>query len=69
MIQMNLSTKQKQTHGQREQTCSCQGGWGWGGTEREAGGRRCKLLYMEWKSNKVPTVEHRELYSIVYDKS
>ena len=31
---MNLSTKQKQTHGHREQTCGCQGGggeWdGWG---------------------------------------
>ena len=25
---MNLSTEQKQTHGHREQTCSCQGGWG-----------------------------------------
>ena len=33
MTQMNLSTKQKQTHGHREQTCACQvggvsGGWG-----------------------------------------
>ena len=27
MAKMNLSTKQKQTHGQREQTCSC---WGEG---------------------------------------
>ena len=27
---MNLSTKQKQTHGNREQTCDCQGGGGWG---------------------------------------
>ena len=36
---MNLSTKQKQTHGSRERTCGCQGGegrewdeqgvWGW----------------------------------------
>ena len=25
---MNLSMKQKQTHGHREQTCGCQGGWG-----------------------------------------
>ena len=39
MAQMRLSTKQKQTHGHREQTCSRQGGkgkkwhgwevWGW----------------------------------------
>ena len=30
--------------------------WGSGGTKREAGVRRCKLLHMEWISNKVPTV-------------
>ena len=39
MAQMNPSTKQKQTHRRREQTCDCQGGagrerdglgiWGW----------------------------------------
>ena len=33
MAQMKLSMKQKQTHGQREQTCGCQGEegerWGW----------------------------------------
>ena len=28
MAQMNLSTKQKQTHRHREQTCGCQGMWG-----------------------------------------
>ena len=28
MAQMNLSTKQKQTHRHREQTCVCQGGGG-----------------------------------------
>ena len=30
MAQMKLSTKQKQTHGHREQTCGCHGGGGWG---------------------------------------
>ena len=30
MTQMNLSMKQKQNHGQREQTDGCQGGGGWG---------------------------------------
>ena len=30
MTQMNLSTKQKQTHRHREQTCGCQGGVGLG---------------------------------------
>ena len=29
MTQMNLSTKQNQTYGHREQTSGCQGGWGW----------------------------------------
>ena len=29
---MNLSTKQKQTHRHREQTCGCQGGVGEGRT-------------------------------------
>jgi len=35
MAQMNLSTRQKQTHRHREQTCGCQGegprGGAWGG--------------------------------------
>ena len=30
MTQMNLPTKQKQKHGDREQTCGCQGGGGRG---------------------------------------
>ena len=30
MAQMNLSTKQKQTHRHRQQTCGCQGGVAWG---------------------------------------
>ena len=29
MIQMNLFIRQKQTHRHKEQTCSCQGEWGW----------------------------------------
>ena len=54
MTQMNLSTKQKQTHRHREQTCGCQEG---GGCRRrkdwEFGISRCKLLYIEWINNKV----------------
>ena len=30
MTQMNITMKQKQTHGHREQTCGGQGGGGWG---------------------------------------
>ena len=55
MIQMNLFTKQKQTHRQREQTCGCQGGGGGGGMHWEFGISRCKLsiLHTEWINNKV----------------
>ena len=36
MTQMNLSMKQKQTHGHKEQTSICRegGGWGRGGVGR-----------------------------------
>ena len=53
MAQMNLSMKQKQTHGHREQTCCCQGGGGGGGREWEFGVSRGELLYREWINNKV----------------
>ena len=33
MTQVNLSMKQKQNHGHREQSGGCQGGEGWGGME------------------------------------
>ena len=49
---MYLSTKQKQTHRLREQTCGCQVGDG-GGMDWEYGISRCKLLYTEWLNNKV----------------
>ena len=47
MMQINLSVKQKQNHGHREQTGGCQLGGGWGGLEWEVGASRWKLLYME----------------------
>ena len=51
MIQMNLSTKQKQTHRHREETCGCQGvGKGWIGS----GISRCKLVYIEWVNKVLP---------------
>ena len=45
MTQMNLSTKQKQIHRHREQTCGCQGGreWGRDGMDWELGISTCKL--------------------------
>ena len=41
--------KQKLNHGHREQTGGCLGG----GMEWEAGVSRCKLLYIDYTSNKV----------------
>ena len=53
MTQTNLSTKQKETHRDREQTCGCQGEGFRGGMEWEVGVSWWKLLYMEWINNKV----------------
>ena len=51
---MNMSTKQKQTHRHREQTCGCQGPeWGGGEKDWEFGFSRCKLIYTGWINNKV----------------
>ena len=50
---MNLSMKQKQNHGRREQADGCQGQEAGGGMEWEVGVSRCKLFYMGWISNKV----------------
>ena len=47
---MNLSTKHKQTHRHREQTCGCQGRGQ--GKDWESGISGCKLLNMEWINNK-----------------
>ena len=53
MTEMNLSTKQKQTHRQREQTCDCQGEGGRRMMDWEFGISRCKLLRIGWINNKV----------------
>ena len=49
---MNLSTKQKQTQGHREQIGGCQGEGLRGGMKWEVEVSRCKLLYIEWINNK-----------------
>ena len=48
---MNLSTRQKQAHGHREQICGCQGGGGGEGMEWDVGVTSYKLLYIEWINN------------------
>ena len=49
---MNLSTKQKQDHGHREQTSVVKAEGVGGGMEWKVGVSRCKLLYIEWINNK-----------------
>ena len=51
--QMNLYTKQKQTHGHREQTCDYQGKGGRSVMDGEFGVSRYKLLHLEWTGNEV----------------
>ena len=51
MTEMNISTKQKQTHRCIEQICGCQGGVGEG--RIGSGISRCKLSYVGWINNKV----------------
>ena len=63
---MNLSTKHKETHGYREQTCGCRGGGGGSGMHRKFGINRCKLLHLEWISNEV--LQHRKLYPASWDR-
>ena len=53
MTQMNLSMKQKQNHGHREQTGDCPVEGVGGEMEWEVGISRCELLYTEWINNKV----------------
>ena len=53
MIQMNLFTKQKQTHRQRTDLWLPRGTREGGGKDWEFGISRCKLLYREWINNKV----------------
>ena len=55
MAQVKLSTKKKQTHGHREQTCVCQGRGEGSGVDWEFGVGRCKLLHLEWISNEYST--------------
>ena len=50
---MNLSMKQKQNCGHKEQSCGCQRGGDFGGRmEWEVGVRNSELLYIKWINNK-----------------
>ena len=69
MAQINLSTKQKETHG--DQTYGCQGGRvgaGRGGMEWEFGIGRYKLSHLEWLNHKILLYITRNYYPISWDK-
>ena len=52
-MQMNLLTKQKETHKRREPTFGCPGQEGWGeGIVREFGIDMYTLLYLKWITSK-----------------
>ena len=53
MMQVNLTTKKKQTHRHREQMCGCQEGGEVSRIDCEFGVSRCKLLHLEGISNEV----------------
>ena len=54
MAQMNLATKQRQTHIENRCVVAKRGGIG-GGMEQEVGISRCKPLYIEWIIKKKKT--------------
>ena len=59
MMQMNIPSKQKQTHRHKEQTCGCQREGG-KVMDQEFGISRYKLVYREWiENNKVPLYSTR----------
>ena len=64
---MNLSMKQKQTRGGREQMCGCQGTGDWGrdGMRLELADANC---YIQNDKQQGFTVYPGELYSVSYDK-
>ena len=65
---MNLSMKRKLTHRHREQTCAYQGGGGWGRDAVGGWGQQMQTTTYRTDKQQSPTAEHRELFSISWDK-
>ena len=61
---MNLSTKQKQTHRHREQTCGCQGVGVVGRDGQGFGDYQMQAIIYRMDKQQGPTAQHWELYSI-----
>ena len=65
---MNLSMKQKQNQGRREQTGGCQGGGGWERVGVGVWDQQMQAGIYRMDKQQGPTVQHRELYSTSCDK-
>ena len=65
---MNVYTKQKQTHRYRKQTYGYQRGDGRVRDKLEVWDQQIQTTIYKIDKQKGPTVQHRELYSISYDK-
>ena len=65
---MNLSMKQKQNHGHKEQKGGCQGGQGWERIELGVSDQQMQTGIKRMDKQQGPTVYHRQLYSISCDK-
>ena len=63
---MNTSTKEKQPHRHREQTCGCRGVGGREGLG--VWGQQMQTTVYSMDKQEGPTAQHRELYSIPCDK-
>ena len=53
---MNLSTKHKQTHRHREQTCGCQGEGGWGRNGLAVWDQQMQTIIYKMDKQQGPTV-------------
>ena len=65
---MNLSMKQKQNYRHREQTGGCQGEGGWERDRQGVWDQQMQTIIYRTDKQQGPTVQHRELYTISYDK-
>ena len=63
---MNLSVKQKQNHRHREQAGGCQWGRDWGRGGVEGWGQQIQTSIYRMAKQQGPTVQHRELFSILW---
>ena len=59
---MNLSTKQKQTQGHRQQTCGCQGGGVWRRDGVKCWGEQMSAIVHGGGNPQDPTAQHGELH-------